>query len=293
MKIAITGSTGFIGSSVTRCAIDRGHRVTRIVRPGTPAGRSSDAVIDLDDADGLTEIAAAVDAVIHCAASDDPAFLPLLRRSTDAFLKGLPPGGRFAMQGGSAVFGDTGPDAMRSPVFNPPAPLEPRASFERGVLQFGRSDIYTRIVYGSFVFGGRGAAIPSTLIAAAIETGSALYFGKGQQIWSTVHVDDLGKLLVDAVENRTVPNTELFAAAQPIEIKAVAETIGEVLGCSARSLNTDEEAAQFGPFAAVLTVHQHFSSLVARRKFRWNPEISDNATSIFRSLVQQASRASL
>lgn len=111
MKIAISGATGFVGSAVVRRASEGGHKLIRILRPGSGKRGSDDICADLDDADCLSELASRVGAVIHCAASDGPAFLPLTQAAADAFIKGLPPSGRLATHSGSVIFGDTGAEA--------------------------------------------------------------------------------------------------------------------------------------------------------------------------------------
>ncbi|MEM7665831.1 MAG: NAD-dependent epimerase/dehydratase family protein [Pseudomonadota bacterium] len=293
MKIAISGATGFVGSAAARCASERGHKLIRILRPGSGKQGSEDICADLEDADCLSELASRVDAVIHCAASDDPAFLPISQAAIDAFIKGLPPGGRLAMHSGSVVFGDTGPEAEANPAFSPPPPLKEKTAFDQHVLKPGRTDIYTRVVYGSFIYGGEGAAIPSVMIRTAMKTGSALFFDQGEQVWSTAHVSDFSTLLVDAVESEAPENICLFAAGRAVQLKPVADIIGQVLGVPSRPVCSDEEAGLFGPFAGPLTMNQHFSSETTRQLVRWYPELSDEAVSIIRALTRQASRTML
>lgn len=67
MRVAITGSTGLLGSRLVTSLRDDGHDVTRIVRPGTTGGDGptvgwdpAAGVIDARDLDG-------VDAVVHLA----------------------------------------------------------------------------------------------------------------------------------------------------------------------------------------------------------------------------------
>ncbi|MDW4497886.1 NAD-dependent epimerase/dehydratase family protein [Sulfitobacter sp. D35] len=293
MRIAITGATGFVGAAAARCAVERGHALVRILRPGSPHHGPADVTADLADTDLLSEIAREVDTVIHCAASENPAFLALSKAASEALIRGLPKGGRFAMQGGSMVFGDTGYEPLASPQFRPPELLEDRAEFEREILNAARADISTRIVYGSFIYGGEGAAIPAAIIHAAMEREAALFFGRGDQVWSSAHVSDFGALLVDAVEHEMRENVCLFAAGRAIQMKPVADILGQVLGVPSRPVCSEAEARLFGPFAGALTINQHFSSETARERFRWCPEISDDGAAIVRGLTRQASRTML
>lgn len=64
MKIVISGSTGLIGSALTRALLDDGHTVTRLVRPGGPIGAGT---IAWDPDRGVLDSAALenFDAVVH------------------------------------------------------------------------------------------------------------------------------------------------------------------------------------------------------------------------------------
>lgn len=78
MRLYITGATGFVGSSVVREAIRRGHEVTAVVRPGSDAtvaasagaeGAITEARVDLRSRRGLAGSLAGIDVVIHLAAA--------------------------------------------------------------------------------------------------------------------------------------------------------------------------------------------------------------------------------
>lgn len=64
MKIVISGSTGLIGSALTRALLDDSHTVTRLVRPGGPIGAGT---IAWDPDRGVLDSAALenFDAVVH------------------------------------------------------------------------------------------------------------------------------------------------------------------------------------------------------------------------------------
>ncbi|MEO7363040.1 MAG: NAD-dependent epimerase/dehydratase family protein, partial [Gemmatimonadaceae bacterium] len=42
MRYLVTGARGFIGSAIVRAALNAGHTVAALVRPGSTAGRLSD-----------------------------------------------------------------------------------------------------------------------------------------------------------------------------------------------------------------------------------------------------------
>lgn len=76
----VTGATGFLGSSVARALVARGHRVSALARPETPRGVLDGVPVaftpgDLTDPASLALGMAGCDTVIHCAA-DYRIFVP-------------------------------------------------------------------------------------------------------------------------------------------------------------------------------------------------------------------------
>jgi dTDP-4-dehydrorhamnose reductase len=72
MKIAVTGSTGFVGSNIAEVLVNSGHEVVGLVR------REPDrellwghAQVDFGSEDSLAEALAGFDAVVHCAIAND------------------------------------------------------------------------------------------------------------------------------------------------------------------------------------------------------------------------------
>ncbi|MFY0310471.1 NAD-dependent epimerase/dehydratase family protein [Leisingera sp. D0M16] len=293
MRIAVTGHSGFIGAAAISHAERRGHQLVRVLRPGARKITPADRHADLADTASLFEIASSVDAVLHCAASEDPAARNLSKDALHALLNGLPPGGRFVMQGGSAVFGDTGPEPVKEPEFRPPPALASRAWLEQQVLQAKRHDVRSHIVYGSLIYGGARAAIPEAMIRAALNTGAAVYFGDGDQVWSTAHVDDFGRLLVDALECDTHRSCKLFAAGHAILIRQVSAILSCVLGVPSRPVANSQEADAFGTFSELLQINQHFCSESERARFGWRPDYSDDAELLIRELAFHAAHFAL
>lgn len=67
--IAVTGSTGLIGSALVEDLRGDGHRVVRVVRPGTSSGADRDDTVEWDPDAGTIDAAKleGVDAVVHLA----------------------------------------------------------------------------------------------------------------------------------------------------------------------------------------------------------------------------------
>lgn len=70
--VALTGATGFIGSTLARVLHQAGWEVRALVRPGTAANRLTNLRItrvtgSLEDVESLRSLVAGADAVVHCA----------------------------------------------------------------------------------------------------------------------------------------------------------------------------------------------------------------------------------
>ncbi|MDN5768022.1 MAG: NAD(P)-dependent oxidoreductase [Humibacillus sp.] len=80
MRIAVTGASGLLGTAVTAAAIDGGHSVVALDRPGALGSLAVDAVrrVDVDLTDYLTvkDAVQGCDAVIHLAALVSPLMAP-------------------------------------------------------------------------------------------------------------------------------------------------------------------------------------------------------------------------
>ena len=72
MRIAVTGSTGFVGSNVAAVLQLSGHDVVGLVRrkPESPLPWET-RLVDFSDVDSLTTATIGVDAIVHCAIAND------------------------------------------------------------------------------------------------------------------------------------------------------------------------------------------------------------------------------
>ena len=84
MKIAITGSTGFVGSNIARVLSNNGHEVIGFIRNSTtitPPWATRE--VDFSDIGSLRSNLRGCDAVVHCAITND--FNKLINNPQDAF----------------------------------------------------------------------------------------------------------------------------------------------------------------------------------------------------------------
>lgn len=69
--IAVTGSTGFVGSNIARVLQEFGHNVVGLARRPVTGTPWMIREVDFESVDSLTEALAGADAVVHCAIQND------------------------------------------------------------------------------------------------------------------------------------------------------------------------------------------------------------------------------
>lgn len=283
MRVFLTGVTGYVGRRVAEELVGDGHELAVMVRGAADdaAARSLGAWpirVRLEDPDRLRDVVAEVDAVAHCAASDNPAFLSANRAAVAAMLQVLPPGAAFAMHGGSLVFGDTGACVFDgTEPFAPPPPLAGRAALDALVLETGRArGLRAAVVHASLAFGeGSGAAIPAALARAALATGVAGYPAEGDGLWSAVHVWDWARLIVAALRHAPVGGHAFPAGGLPVAMRELAVLVAAAAGLGAPvPIGREAAAGRWGPLGPVLGLNQVFSSTQAEALLGWTPEIN-------------------
>lgn len=274
MRVLITGHSGFVGSAALMCLLERHHEVTALARPGGGAPRPNGTDeppfrtihADLRDTARLRELARQHDAVVHCAASDDPEFHSVSLHAALAMMDGLGSEGRFVCHGGTLVFGETGPEASAPLAFNSPPFLKARADHDKAIIERGGV-----VAFASCIYGGAAAVIPNLLKDAATQLSAAVYPGDGSAIWSVVHVMDLGRLLADVIAIERQDAAPLFASSDAVSVKRMAQSIGQSRSLPVRPATESETQTAFGAFADALAMHQHFEGRPAREAYGWTP----------------------
>ncbi|WP_394553059.1 NAD-dependent epimerase/dehydratase family protein [Agromyces sp. MMS24-JH15] len=252
MDIFITGASGYVGSHLTRRLIDEGHRVHALARSSRARERVEELGAtaragSLAELDVLEAAARDADAVVHAAVDyADPAMadteLPALR----ALLSGAR-GKPFVYVSTGLVYPNSPAPLTESTELGAETAAQPfKLLGERAVLGAGGT-----VVRPALVHGHGGSALLVGLFAAARERGVVPYVGDGAQRWSTVHVDDVARL-VSALLERPAPGEAFNAAApQPVAIADLAGAIAEHAGATPIAL-TLEQALQVNPAIALL-----------------------------------------
>jgi len=209
MKVFITGAAGFIGGSIAAGLVRAGHQVTGLVRkPEQLQDLASIGVTGvvgtLNDRDLLIAQAQAADAVINAASSDN-------RAAVEAFIDALAGSGKvFLHTSGSSIVGDAsggeGTDRiyLEDQLPAPTADKAARVAIDDLVLAAASRGVRSAVLCNTLIYGHgalpRDSVQLPRLLKQARKSGIVRHVGRGLNIWSNVHIDDVVDLYLLALE---------------------------------------------------------------------------------------------
>jgi nucleoside-diphosphate-sugar epimerase len=216
MKIFLTGATGFIGGVVGGRLVAEGHEVRGLLRNGEHAPVLRKAGItpvvgDLDDDHLLTAEAERADGVVNTANSDH-------RGAAEALLRGLRGSGKpFVHTSGTSIIGDDAQGERLSSTVHADTrevvadshPIrQARFALDTAVVDAARDGVRTVVLCHSLIYGNGRPPRPDTvllipLVGQARSSGVVRVVGKGVNVWSNVHVDDVAALYSISLSDST------------------------------------------------------------------------------------------
>jgi nucleoside-diphosphate-sugar epimerase len=285
MKIFVTGATGYIGGSVAERLIASGHHVVGLVRSAQSIPLLKDRGIEsvlgnLDDPEIITKTAHEADAVIHAASADHPGsvvtLLAALERSGKTLIcttgSGIVVDSADGEYAGSVVYAE-------DTYFEPVPFRRPRVAMNRLVREAAiDKGIRSIVICPSMIYGkGRGLQLNSDqlpkLIAVSKQVGAGVYFGKGLNRYSNVHIDDLVDLYLLALE-KAPGGSFFFAENGNASFKEIAEMISRSLGLGGKTVSgsVEEVARQYGDAGRYGITSNSLVSAVNGRRLGWSPK---------------------
>jgi nucleoside-diphosphate-sugar epimerase len=285
MKIFVTGATGYIGGSVAERLIASGHEVLGLVRSAESIPLLKDRGIEsvvgnLDDPEIITRTALETDAVIHAASADHPGSVVMLIAALERTGKTL------ICTTGSGIAADSAAGEYASSVvytedthFEPVPFRRPRVAMNRLVREAAiDKGVRSIVICPSMIYGkGRGLQPNSDqlpkLIAVSKQAGAGVYFGKGLNRYSNVHIDDLVDLYLLALE-KAPGGSFFFAENGNASFKEIAEMISRSLGLGGKtvSLSAEDLARQYGDAGRYGITSNSLVSAVNARRLGWSPK---------------------
>jgi nucleoside-diphosphate-sugar epimerase len=284
MKVFMTGATGYIGGSVAATLIERGDTVFGLTR-----GESGEASLKemgvipvlgtLKDERVVRAGIENVDAVINAADADNPWVVRTI-------IEALAGSGRpFLHTSGSSIVGDRSngefSDVLHSdrdqviPLFEKAG----RVGIDRAVAESASRAIRPIIFCPTMIYGrGRGQKRTSVqlpmLIALARESGCGRHIGRGLNVWSNVHIDDVVGAYLAALDR---PETSgfFFLGAGEANFHDLASAISKSLGYggATKTIKAEDVVMRFSPEAAIFALGSNSRVRADRTRevLNWTP----------------------
>jgi nucleoside-diphosphate-sugar epimerase len=284
MRILVTGATGYIGGSLATGLVAQGHHVVGLARTGEAAEKLKKRGIEplagsLTDHGVLARAARTVDGVINAASSDNPfvvhAILPQLRGSGKVFIQ----------TSGTSVVStyDEGEPVER--IFHEDTPFTPmpekatRVAIDRQILGSALDGVRSVVIRPSLIYGrgigveGASVQIPR-LIEQARASGVARHIGRGLNVWSHVHIQDVVDLFLLAL-NAAPAGSLFYAENGEASMKTAVEAISRMLGLGGKTeaWAIEDAVTALGPGAHLtFASNSRVRAVKARKVLGWAPK---------------------
>ena len=284
MKIFMTGASGYIGGTVAERLIKIGHSINGLARTEAAAARlrahGVEAVRgDLSAHSVVRNAARGADAVINCANAEDPFVVA-------AILEGLAASGKpFLHTSGSSIAGDKAAGKFSPKIYHEDTALDPRpekiqrVAVQRAVLAAASEGVRSVVLCPCLIYGRGSGANPDSvqvpnLIRQAVKSGIARHIGAGENIWSTVHIDDVADAYLLALEGARA-GSFFYIENGEASLKSIVESIARLLGGKRKpeSWGIDEAIAEWGAQAAWFSLggNSRVSADKLRKTLGWKP----------------------
>lgn len=265
MRVFLTGATGYIGSNVARALDDAGHEVVALAHHDEAREKLSEAGYaivdgDLTDPAGLADAARDADAVIHAANTGGEDAARLDEAAVRAMAGALEGSGKpFVYTSGIWVLGETGdePATEQTPV-DPIDIVAWRGPLERWLVEASTRGVRTVVIRPGIVYGRNGG------IPAMMARGELPVIGDGKNRWPVVHVDDLARLYVAALENAPAGSI-LHGVGGVVRQRDVGERL------EADFVSLDDAIDAMGAFAGALALDQNIAARQTNDLLGWEP----------------------
>lgn len=281
MKVFVTGPTGHVGSAVVADLADAGHRVTGLLRSPGQTDRLADelggrpAYGDVTVPASYRSLAQDYDALVHVAFQRAGDTVGADRTAVDTLLDAARLGDRprlVVYTSGCWVLGETDRLADESvPVDDPADVVSWRPRHERIALDAGGDAFATAVVRPGLVYGGAGS-LTGRLFARAEEDGAAAHPCDGDQHWSFVHREDLGRLYRRVVEEQA---SGVFHGVdgRPVTARRAAAAASDAAGAggATRAVPLPEARQELGGVADALCLDQRLAA-PRSRALGWEPD---------------------
>jgi nucleoside-diphosphate-sugar epimerase len=130
------------------------------------------------------------------------------------------------------------------------------------------------VVIAPGIVHGSGAGLPNLVRSGPrTDDGALVLPGDGDQHWTTVHAEDLGRLYALAVARAEAGSYYLGVSGSNPTVREIGEAAERGTGGSGRVVGStpDETEDRLGPLAAAFLLDQQATGEKARRELGWEP----------------------
>ncbi len=273
MKIFVTGASGFIGSAVTNELISSGHEVIGLARSDKSAeviAKSGATPLrgSLEDLDSLKKGARESDGVINLGFNHD---FSQFSASIQAESKAIETMGEVLKGTGRPLIIASGGPTLSEKI-DPNVSPNPREAIARKVLELAQQNLRSSVVrLAPCVHDEVKLGFVGTLIDIARRTGVSGYVGEGSNRWCAVHRLDAAHLFCLALERAPAGSVLQGVGDEGIQLKEIAEKIGEHLNVPVRSIADEDVEKHFGFLGRVVGTDIPASSVLTQKLLDWQP----------------------
>jgi uncharacterized protein len=241
-KILITGGTGLIGTRLSEILIDLGYDVAHLSRQ--PAKDTHYKAFPWDVKNGTIDESAIsyADYIVHLAGANiadekwtDERKKEILDSRVESTrllyqkLQVIPNHVKgFISASGIGIYGDAGDRLVTEESSHGDDFLtEVTEQWEQAALQMQALGLRTVIFRNGLVLSDQGGALPQLARPVKLMAGAPL--GSGKQYMSWIHIDDLCRLYVEAIENHHLKGIYNAVAPNPVTNEEFTKTLAKVM----------------------------------------------------------------
>ncbi|WP_343633393.1 SDR family oxidoreductase [Fluviicola sp.] len=277
MKVFVTGASGFVGSEVVRELLRAGHHVVGLARSEESAQtiRQAGAEVlmgDLEDLSALKKGASEADGVIHTGFIHDFANFAKSNEVEKTAINAM----------GEVLMGTKKPIVVTAGILGLPhingvvteeSTLQiPLRTSEPAALALAEKGVHASVVRLAPSTHDKGdKGFMPFIIHQARTHGVSGFPGEGNNRWPGVHRKDAAKLFRLAVEKGAKGALYNAIDDNGIELKKIAELIGEKLNVPVKSLSEEETATHFQWMSHFISFDSPATNLQTQEVLGWKP----------------------
>lgn len=286
IRILVFGASGYLGSHVARALIDAGHDVTALARNEESAtgirrmgARSLQGSVE--DAGLMARLAREHEGVVFAARVDFAREAELLAPMIAAMRDSGKP---FVMTSGTSCLSIDTPEGewdqnsfAEDDPFDSKLWTKVRMESERLVRGSADSGVRGIVVRPPMIWGnGGGNGQVPWIFQAVPRAGAACYLGHGLNLYTNVHVEDLARIYVLALE-RGRAGALYHAVAGEVCWRTIAGAVATVMDCDVRSIGYGEMCELWGEKDAPyrFAVSSRSRAIATARDLGWVPRHLD------------------